>query len=111
MNPNCTAFVRKPMPETPMLHALIRSGAALFALNQSDVPNNCAIAIVATGCDRGNGAELVCSTWLLMAFDCNRCRDRVYNTLSAVPRQLRTPPSPLQPSRAPASLQSPRPAP
>jgi len=35
-----------------MPQARIRSGAALLALNQSDVPNNCAIAIVATGLER-----------------------------------------------------------
>jgi hypothetical protein len=32
----------------------MRSGATLLALNQSDVPNNCALAIVATGKARGN---------------------------------------------------------
>ena len=53
MNPNCTALVRIPMSAGPMPHALRKSSAALFALNHSDVPNNCAIAIVATGATRG----------------------------------------------------------
>src|SRR5271169_4315513 len=53
IKPSWTAFVRRPIPETPIPHARIRSGAALFALNQSEVPNSWAIAIVATGCDRG----------------------------------------------------------
>ena len=49
-----------------MPHALIKSGAALFALNQSDVPNSCAIAMVATGFDRRIGIETELWTWSFM---------------------------------------------
>src|SRR5215471_12778770 len=52
MKPSCTALVSKPIPEMLMPQARMRSGAALLALNHSDVPNNCAIAITATGLDR-----------------------------------------------------------
>src|SRR5215467_11228275 len=52
MKPSCTALVSKPIPETLIPQARMRSGAALLALNQSDVPNNCAIAMVATGLER-----------------------------------------------------------
>src|SRR3984885_3138176 len=53
MKPNCTALVRVPMSATLTLHAFLKSSAALFALNQSDVPSNWAIAIVATALKRG----------------------------------------------------------
>ena len=58
MKPSCTALVRKPIPEMPIPHARMRSGAALLALNQSDVPNSCAIAIVATGLERTTSTNL-----------------------------------------------------
>jgi hypothetical protein len=72
MKPSWTAFVRSPIPEMPMPHARIRSGAALFALNQSDVPNSCAIAIVATGCDRTSDIEVGELNWSLMPRECSR---------------------------------------
>jgi hypothetical protein len=50
--------VSSPIAETPMPHARIKSGAALFALNHSDVPNSCAIAIVATGYNRETACEV-----------------------------------------------------
>src|SRR5215472_3077756 len=49
MKPSCTALVSEPISEMLIPHARMRSGAALLALNQSDVPNNSATAIVATG--------------------------------------------------------------
>jgi hypothetical protein len=52
MKPSCTALVSRPIPEMLIPQARVRSGAALLALNQSDVPNNCAIAIVVTGLER-----------------------------------------------------------
>src|SRR5271169_4315499 len=62
IKPSCTALVRSPIPDTPIFHALIRSGAAPLALNHSDVPNSCAIAIVATGLDRAiETGKLSCS--------------------------------------------------
>ncbi|MCA7882405.1 hypothetical protein LGM58_04305 [Burkholderia contaminans] len=49
MKPNCTALVSQPMSAALACQSRIRSGAVLFALNHSAVPNSCAIAIAATG--------------------------------------------------------------
>ncbi|MCY1306504.1 hypothetical protein D9M70_563680 [compost metagenome] len=49
MKPAWTALVSHPMSDAVMFHEMARSGAALFALNHSDVPSNCATAITADG--------------------------------------------------------------
>ena len=48
MNPNCTALVSCPSCALVSDHARTRSSAALFGLNQSDVPNSCAMTMSAT---------------------------------------------------------------
>ena len=57
INPSCTALVSSPISEILSPHARLKSSAALFALNHSDVPNNCASAIVATGVARQIGTD------------------------------------------------------
>src|SRR5258706_13425314 len=49
MNPSCTAMVSAPRSGAPRFHARARSSNAAFALNQRDVPKNCANTMTAIG--------------------------------------------------------------
>ena len=49
MKPTCTALVRWPKAAGDSDQARIRSSAALFGLNHSDVPKSCASTMVPTG--------------------------------------------------------------
>ena len=49
MKPNCTALVSVPMSAGVMPHIRIKSSAALFAENHSEVPNSWARTMIGTG--------------------------------------------------------------
>ena len=49
MNPAWTALVSQPMSPVDSPHSRLRSSAALFALNHSEVPHNCASTTHSTG--------------------------------------------------------------
>ena len=76
--------MRSPIPETPIPHALIKSGAALFALNQSDVPNSCVTAIVATEFNRWTGTETEWWTWLFTSGEDYRDRSFLIIVLTSM---------------------------